>query len=143
MNETEKERDERTARLDTKLERLSKLEQTFAAIWGSDAAFDARWAREQFIDGDLAAIPTAHRLVIVRQLFIILSEHDLLHYSLDDADAHLRGVAARVGLPYLEVLHAWQASVSGPDVTRDDVDDWLQWCRENAPDRLAAKEGGA
>lgn len=103
-----------------------------------------RLAREIAIDGDLAAIPAAHRLAVARQLIIALEEHDLIDFERDDAEAHWRVVARRLGLPYLEVFHAYWADRYRGDLTRTDLDEWLEWAREHAPERLQGPpKGGA
>ena len=140
MHETMEEQKAWNAWADAKIEQWRHLERRFEVLFGdSSAAADARRAREVMIDGDLAAIAATYRLAVVRQLFIILAEHRLIDYDADDPDVHLRAVAARVGLPYLELLQAFKAIIHNPETTRDDLDDWRRWCAEHAPERL---EGG-
>lgn len=97
---------------------------------------DRRWDRERAMDGELRDIPAKHRLTIVRQLLIALDGQDLLCQDRDGFHDRLRAIAERVGVPFVEMLFAEQAGLQGPDATRADVDDWLEWCREHAPERL-------
>ena len=136
-NATEQEREEWDTHARKRIDEWTRLEERFAALWGiSSAAADMRHAREVMMDGDLVAIPAAHRLAVVRQLFIVLGEHGLIDHDVDESDAHLRAVAARMGLPYLELLQAFKAEIINPETTRDDLDDWHRWCAENMPQRL-------
>jgi len=117
---------------------LHKLKERFATVFGEDDDDLARRrAREIEIDGALTAIPHEHRLAVARQLLLILNEHGILNGEIDDGEVHWRLVAKRLGVPYLELHPVVYAEVYGPEFVRGDLDEWLAWAREHAPERLA------
>ena len=133
---------EDVARVDARWEQVCALEKRFSQVFGEqEDERAAREAREIEMDGDLAAIPVAHRRAVARQLIIALDQHGFIDHSVDDAQDHWRVIAVRLGLPYLEVFHAVEAATWRGDTTRNDLDEWLAWAREHAPERLAVKGG--
>ncbi len=136
--------EERAKEVDERYAQNCAFKERFRAIFTeTDDERARRLAREIAMDGDLAAIPAAHRLVVARQLIIALYEAGFIDYEMDEADEQWRVVAARLGLPYLEVFHAVRADLGHGDNTRSDIDEWLAWAREHAPERLMARKGGA
>lgn len=120
-----------------KLRRLHELERRFAALWGeSGEACDARRARELAMDGELRDISATARLAVVRQFMLALDEHDLIDHDREDWDIHLRAVSARMGIPLLELRLVSDTALLDPETSRGDLDDWVEWCSANAPQRL-------
>lgn len=134
---------ERAAEIQARADRARALQRRFAAVFEeTDTERAHRLAQEVAIDGDLGDIPAAHRLAVARQLILILDEHGLIAYDRDDAEEHWRVVAKRLGLPYLEVMHAVLAGRLRTEAVRSDVDEWLEWAREHAPERLQVPKKG-
>lgn len=120
-----------------KWERYHALKRRFEVVFGEDDDDAARRvAREIEIDGDLTAIPAQHRLAVTRQLLLALWQHDILDMQVDSIETHWRVIAQRLGLPYLEV-HAAVSLYLCPEFTRADLEDWLGWMAEHAPERFA------
>ena len=143
MHDTQQERDNWKAWMMGKIAESMALEARFRRLFGeSDAMYDARRQRELAIDGELAAIPATHRLAIARQMLLALDEHGLIDHDRNDMDTHFRALAVRLGVPFVELWLSSSASAVNPETRRDDLDDWVEWCREHAPERLP-KNGGA
>jgi hypothetical protein len=131
------EKTEREQKIERYWQQACELQQRFGEIFGETNTERAqKLAREIELDGDLATIPVAHRLAVARQLIIALHQHGLIEYDVDDDMEHWRVVGARLGLPFLEVIHAVFAYRYRGDTTRSDLDEWLAWAREHAPERL-------
>lgn len=136
--QTVEEAAEHKAWVEERLAIAERIRRRFEAFFtDSDAIYDARYAREEFLDADLANIPPRHRLIVARQTVIALREHGLYDRDADDQETHLRAIAARLGVPSVELVIAQQMGCSNPDAHRLDLDDWVEWCREHAPERLA------
>ena len=135
---------ERAEGVEQRYQQIIAFKKRFGEIFSkTDDERAQRLAREIAIDGDLTTIPAAHRLTVARQLIIALYQAGFIDYELDEAEEQWRTIAARLGVPYLEVFHAIRADLGRGDATRSDIDEWLAWAREHAPERLqAAAKGG-
>jgi hypothetical protein len=81
--------------------------------------------------------PAAY-LAIVRRTFMVLFQAGLIDTELDELHDALRHAAADLGIPFAELwLAYYRGSVNGDDVSREEMAEWIAWCQQHAPERLA------
>ena len=106
------------------------------------AAHEARTTAEATLD-DLAGVPPAVIAKVARRILAVLSEHDALNAGADDFEDGLRAAGEVLNVPYIELIIAAHTNISNPEIVRDDLGEWVAWCQQHAPERLAAPKGGA
>ncbi len=97
--------------------------------------------REMAFD-EVEAAP-ALRAAIARRTLTLLWYYGLINQDADEFSDKLRSVAELLHVPYVELwLGFYQGCVSGEDVTRAEMAEWMGWCQQHAPERLTAQKGG-
>jgi hypothetical protein len=116
-------------------------EEEFEQRWAkSQAEQDHRNAIEAALD-DVSEFPSALVTKVARRLLAACAEYELF----DVCDENFREVALRkfgiaMHIPYVELAIAAHTAMSDPDVRRDDLGDWVEWCQQHAPERLAVQK---
>jgi hypothetical protein len=85
----------------------------------------------------LLAMPTAERATVVEEFVRVLlsSEDDHAGHDYIVECEQQRTLAERWRVPYLVVHLLVGSFIANPDVTADDIADYVRWCERHAPER--------
>ncbi|MEO8602477.1 MAG: hypothetical protein ABI629_07880 [bacterium] len=97
-----------------------------------------RWEQEVARDTQPELTPGQH-LAVVRRVVLVLERYGLINREVEDFFEYLCGAAGELGVPFLELYLAVEADMGSPQVERENLEQWIAWCQEHAPERLTAK----
>lgn len=103
---------------------------------------ERRAASEAALD-DLSGAPSALVAKVARRVLAALRQYELVNLCSDHFEDGLRETAEVLKVPYIELTIAAHTDMHNPEIVRTDLDEWVAWCQEHAPERLNAQKGGA